>query len=79
MYAIAIEPTAWVMTTASLALKPSTSFVARLISDGLKRTALDRWGRVLMPAGGVVDTGPRGAAALTFCGVIGCPFVSSSA
>jgi hypothetical protein len=49
------------MMTASLALKPSTSLIACLISDGLKRTALARWRRVLAAYGACVRTGPAGA------------------
>src|ERR1700694_3986402 len=72
IYAIAIDPTACVMMTASLALKPSTSPIACLISDGLKRTAFVRWCRVLTAFGGFDATGPAvvvpdGVA----CGVIG--------
>src|ERR1700682_893993 len=60
------------MTTASLALNPSTSLIACLISDGLKRTALARWCRVFSACGGLVATGPAVAVPdVGSCGVIG--------
>src|ERR1700677_383332 len=64
------------MTTASLALKPSTSLIARLISDGLRRTALVRWWRVLTAGGTAVGVfvaaGPAAAVPdVGSCGVIG--------